>query len=233
MSTFLVLQTPVTSAPYDLAICTANVPTPPRRAVNQDLLSRSNLPFVAKTLQPGECRHRYRSCLRERHAMWLDNQCRLVATHILRKGPAAGTEHVIAWFELRYVPADRFDLTGNIDAKSFVLWFAQPCQYAKAVRPTLQHAPVKRIDGRCANFYQYFIVFSNWLLEVDGLDDVRRSVSEMDGGSHVCTRTALCHVGRLTAVNSTAPDTSPIAPAMKCMGSNVMPIASHQEFGRL
>jgi hypothetical protein len=29
MSTFLVLHTPVTSAPKDLAICTANVPTPP------------------------------------------------------------------------------------------------------------------------------------------------------------------------------------------------------------
>src|SRR5882757_8489219 len=29
ISTFLVLQTPVTSAPNDLAICTANVPTPP------------------------------------------------------------------------------------------------------------------------------------------------------------------------------------------------------------
>src|SRR5580692_776541 len=29
MSTFLVLHTPVTSVPNDLAICTANVPTPP------------------------------------------------------------------------------------------------------------------------------------------------------------------------------------------------------------
>src|SRR6266571_7062489 len=29
ISTFLVLQTPVTSAPNDLATCTANVPTPP------------------------------------------------------------------------------------------------------------------------------------------------------------------------------------------------------------
>src|SRR6266702_3615522 len=29
MSIFRVLQTPVTSAPIDLAICTANVPTPP------------------------------------------------------------------------------------------------------------------------------------------------------------------------------------------------------------
>jgi len=29
MSTFGVLHTPVTSAPNDLAICTANVPTPP------------------------------------------------------------------------------------------------------------------------------------------------------------------------------------------------------------
>jgi hypothetical protein len=28
-STFLVLHTPVTSAPKDFAICTANVPTPP------------------------------------------------------------------------------------------------------------------------------------------------------------------------------------------------------------
>ena len=37
ISKFLVLHTPVTSAPKDLAICTAKVPTPPGGTVDQDL----------------------------------------------------------------------------------------------------------------------------------------------------------------------------------------------------
>ncbi len=44
---FLVLHTAVTSAPNALAICTANVPTPPRRAIDQNLLPWLNISFVA------------------------------------------------------------------------------------------------------------------------------------------------------------------------------------------
>ena len=38
-----------------------------------------------------------------------DSEC----THT-RQMPAAGAEHVVAWFELRYVPANRFNLASHI-----------------------------------------------------------------------------------------------------------------------
>src|SRR5712691_10421790 len=87
-----------------------------RRPINEDLLPRLKVSLVAKTLQCGECRHRCRSRLLKRHAIWLHDQCRLGSTHILGKGPTARAEHLVAWFELRYVPANRFDLAGHINA---------------------------------------------------------------------------------------------------------------------
>src|SRR5262249_27280596 len=89
-----------------------------RRTVNQDLLARLNVSLVAKTLQCGECRHRYGSRLLKRHVIWLDAQCRLGSARILSKGPTARAEHFIAWFELRYTPANCFHLAGHIDAES-------------------------------------------------------------------------------------------------------------------
>jgi hypothetical protein len=44
MSTFLVLQTPVTFAPNDFAICTANVPTPPDAPLTSTLCPARTLP---------------------------------------------------------------------------------------------------------------------------------------------------------------------------------------------
>ncbi|WP_308259298.1 ANTAR domain-containing protein [Pseudonocardia sp. H11422] len=52
MSTFVVLHTPVTSAPTALAICTANVPTPPDAPMTSGLY----LPTVTNTLQGREGR---------------------------------------------------------------------------------------------------------------------------------------------------------------------------------
>jgi hypothetical protein len=74
MSTFFVPQTPVTSAPNHLAICTANVPTPPPHTVNQHLLSWLNPPLIAKTLQGGERSHWHRSGFLERQLFRLADQ---------------------------------------------------------------------------------------------------------------------------------------------------------------
>src|SRR6266542_6945052 len=76
-------------------------------AVDQDLLPRPNLSFVAKTLQCRKCRHRYRSRLLKRHVIGLRDQCGLASACILGKGPAARAEHLVAWFEARPVPAGR------------------------------------------------------------------------------------------------------------------------------
>src|SRR5271165_7106269 len=43
--------------------------------VNQNLLPRLNLSFVAKTLQCRACRHRYSSRLLKRHVIGLRDQC--------------------------------------------------------------------------------------------------------------------------------------------------------------
>src|SRR5208283_598471 len=45
ISTFLVLHTPVTAAPNDLAICTANVPTPPAAPLIKTLTPGCIRPF--------------------------------------------------------------------------------------------------------------------------------------------------------------------------------------------
>src|SRR5712691_10877114 len=103
-------------------------------AVDQDLLPRPNLSLVAKTLQCRKCRHRYRSRLLKRHVIGLHDQCGFASARILGKGSAAHAEHLVAWFEMRHVPADRFDLAGHITSRSHP-WFAQPEYNAKEVRP--------------------------------------------------------------------------------------------------
>src|ERR1700733_7083914 len=62
-----------------------------RRTINQDLLPRLNL-SLAKSLQCGECRHRYRSRLLKGHVIRFHNQCRLGSTRILSEGPLAPAE---------------------------------------------------------------------------------------------------------------------------------------------
>ena len=94
-----------------------------RRTVNQDLLPRLNLPLVAKALQGGESRQRYRSRLLKRRVIRLHDQRRLRSTCILGKGPAAQAEDRVARLELRYVTADRFDLACDITPGSSALRF--------------------------------------------------------------------------------------------------------------
>src|SRR6266550_5117172 len=141
-----------------------------RRTVNQDLVLRLNLSLVAqaaqtKTLQCGECRNRHRSRLLKRHVIGLQDQCRLGSTHILGKGSFAGAEHRVAWFELGYVPANRFDLAGHIMAYSCLLWFAQAGHYADHVRRASEEQ-VNWIDGSRPDFYQDFIVPSGRLFNL-------------------------------------------------------------------
>src|SRR5205823_672382 len=53
MSTFLVLDTPVTSAPNDLAICTANVPTPPAAPLIKIFCAGSMCPLSRRPWSDG------------------------------------------------------------------------------------------------------------------------------------------------------------------------------------
>src|SRR5271170_6963159 len=105
-----------------------------RCTIDQDLLPRLNPSLVAKTLQSSECRNRYTSRLLKRHVIRFHDQGRfhesrrLASTRILGKCPTACAEDRVAWFELRYVPANRFNLARHVNAELFDLWFAQPEQ---------------------------------------------------------------------------------------------------------
>src|SRR5450755_814233 len=122
-----------------------------RRPVNQDVLSRPNLSLVAKTLQRGECRDRYRRCLLERHVIRLHDACRLGSTRILRKGPTARAKDRVSRFELVYLPANRLNLAGHVNAQSLDLWFAQPGHHSNEVRRASHEVPVQWIDGSRAH----------------------------------------------------------------------------------
>jgi len=94
-------------------------------------------------------------------------------------------EHLLAWFEPGYVPAHRFNLAGHVPAGPCVLWFAQPQQHAKAVRPGFHQGPVKWIDGSRVNLDQDFVVLGSGRFDLRDVNDIRRSVSGIDGGMRV------------------------------------------------
>src|SRR5580704_16133738 len=87
MSTFLVLHTAVTSAPSSLAICTANVPTPPD-ALNENFVARLNPSPVAKTLERRNCRDGYSGCVLKRQVGWLRCQSLFRCAYVLGKALA-------------------------------------------------------------------------------------------------------------------------------------------------
>jgi hypothetical protein len=109
-----------------------------RGAINQNLVASLDPSLVTKTLKGRDCRHWYGCCVLKRYVGRFQRQFIFNSTRILGKGPKAHAEHLIAWFELGYVPANRFNLAGHISSGSSGpsdLWFAQPEQYANDVRP--------------------------------------------------------------------------------------------------
>src|SRR5919107_268251 len=97
-STFVVLHTPVTSAPKALAICTANDPTPP----------------AAKSLERRAAGGGNRRRLLEGEVRRLGRQPVLARSRVLGEGASAGAEHLIAQLELRDPIPDRLDATCHI-----------------------------------------------------------------------------------------------------------------------
>src|SRR5882672_1046857 len=89
-----------------------------RRTVNQDLVARLNLSLVAQALQRCQSRDIYRSGLLERDAVGFRDDTFLARGRILRESSTASAEHLVAGFELLDVPANRFNLTGHINAGS-------------------------------------------------------------------------------------------------------------------
>jgi hypothetical protein len=65
-------------------------------AVDQDFLSRLNMPLVAKPLQRGECGYGYSRGLFERDVIWLDDDCRLRSAQLLGESSFAESKHRVA-----------------------------------------------------------------------------------------------------------------------------------------
>src|SRR6267143_4430769 len=97
-----------------------------RGAVDQDLLPRLDLSFVANSLQGGDARDVDRSRLLKCDVCWLDRDSSIRArTDILGKGSTSPAKHLVAWFELRHILANRFNRPCKINAQSCVLRFSQ------------------------------------------------------------------------------------------------------------
>src|SRR5207248_5651242 len=96
-----------------------------RRAVDQDLLPRLDLSFVAYSLQCRDTRDVDRGCLLKGDVCWLERDGSIRArTDVLGKGAVSATEHFITRFELGDVFADCLNRSGKINAQPRVLWLA-------------------------------------------------------------------------------------------------------------
>src|SRR5438874_9577581 len=93
-------------------------------------------------------------------------------------------EHVVAWTKPRDVLADRFDRSGELRAEN------APPRPPEAVEESddewirLPQPPVRGGDRCRANADENFIVFGNRRGEVCDADDLRWTVSVVDGGFH-------------------------------------------------
>src|SRR5215203_3202909 len=104
ISTFVVLHTPVTFAPNALAICTAQVPTPPEA------------PMISTS---------YPRRLLEGEVCGLGRELVLASTHVLGVGALSDAEHLITWLEAGHVLAECLHNPGHVRADDGVLGRAE------------------------------------------------------------------------------------------------------------
>ena len=180
------LQTPVTSAPSALAICTANVPTPPDAPLIRTFVPRLDLPLVAKALQRGERRHGHGRRLLERHVRRLRHDRSLLANaHVLGEGAVSPAEHLVTRSKLRDVLADRLHRPGEVDAESLVSFgLRSPIVRARDPRPAGHAVPVRWVHRSRANPHQHLVVGGRRLLDLPKLENVGRAEPVSDDRLH-------------------------------------------------
>src|SRR5262249_28883302 len=126
-------------------------------SVDQNLLTRLNLPMISKSLQCGKSRNGNSSRLVKRRIGWLQADLRHGSTRVLRKGSTTCAKHLVAWLELSYILACRLHLTSHIRADPWVLWLEQPGHDANQVGRSLEQS-VNRIHRSRVDSYQNLIV---------------------------------------------------------------------------
>ena len=185
MSTFLVPHTPVTSAPNALAICTANVPTPPDAPLIKTCLPWLDLPLIAQQLEGGGGGHPDGCGLREREVGRLRHEVVRSSARILGEGARAPAEDLIAHLELRHVLADGLHCPCDIRSWNTVLWPAQPGKQAEDVGHASHQEPVPDVDGGRVNAHHHLVILDHWLGDVlEREDRLGRAVLLLDDCPH-------------------------------------------------
>src|SRR6266850_4295165 len=185
VSTFLVLHTAVTSAPNDLAIWTANVPTPPDAPSTRTLWPRWIRPLS---------RRPRRAVIAATGTAAASSNDRLVGfaanlssiTHAYSaKAPRHTPNTSSPGLNCVYTPAHGFNLAGHINAGSCELGFAQPPDHeAHKHRLSPHKPPVKWVDGSRANFYQNLAVPNGRLFNLFTFKNFGRTVVVINNGFH-------------------------------------------------
>src|SRR5713101_7959892 len=172
ISKFRVLHTPVTCAPNDLAICTANVPTPPAAPLTRTLLPAKIFPWSR------------RPCNAVSPATNTDAAC----SNVTLSGLITKFDLVVHAYSAkapRHEPntsspglncVTLLPTASTSPATSADRHFEQPRHYAERARLAIHEAPINRIDGGRADSDQNFIVLGSRLLNLLTLEHVRRAI---------------------------------------------------------
>lgn len=177
-----------------------------RRAVDQNLLSRLNVSIITKTLQGSERCHRYRSCLLEGHVVRLDDQYGFRNTSAYsasapwliqtlkpeargsrRHAPntlSPGLNCVTLLPTASTRPATSTPSRVNFGSRSPITMRPAPF----TIPPSSGLRPAARTLINTSSS------LGNRLFDVLDLDNVRRSVSGIDGGFHWRSRCRVCAV---------------------------------------
>src|SRR5437867_1398932 len=120
-----VLSTPVTSAPYNLASCTANVPAPPPAPLIKTICPGLTCPLSRTPLQGDHCRLRDGRCFLECHTGRFQRQGSFTSADILGKTthtPQDVSEDFIPWLKSPDVSASYFNSPGYVRSEYLVPW---------------------------------------------------------------------------------------------------------------
>jgi hypothetical protein len=138
-----VLHTSVTSAPKALTTWTAHRAHRPGGAVDEDLVTRLDVPAVTNTLERRDAGDGRGRSLLERQVAGLVGEGVLRGGHELGVRPEADLAvDLIAWRQARDARTHGLDAPGHVAAEHLVLGSQRPCAEADEQRPAREPVPV-------------------------------------------------------------------------------------------
>src|SRR5262249_32058917 len=128
--------------------------------INQHLLPRLDLSFVANPPQSDQSRFRDGRCFLEGQTGWFECQGFFGNADILGKATRIRQDvpkYFVPWLKLPDIFASHFNPPGDVRSEDLVTWLEKPPD-AGIQRFADQVLPVRSIDGRSLNLDQDFIV---------------------------------------------------------------------------